>query len=310
MRLTMILVVCLSSMLGFAGCRGAPAKPAPDSDGAGSSARSMKDALDQVLASSALPVAVAVVDARGEPLAFGSRVGADPSTLKARPGSTVKPLLAWVAAEAGMLEADARLNCDGTYPGGFVCHGVHGDIDLSTALEASCNTFFFDLTERIGIERVTKGFAGFGLQPPELSSENGDRALLIGAGHGPMAATPLELAVAYARLSKRLADPDARVDAALRARISEGLLLVVTGAHGTGRGAAVNGLEVAGKTGTAEGGDPRAAVDAALPENSWFVGFTPARAPELVVAVLVVGGAKTRAAAPLAGRIFARIAPR
>jgi peptidoglycan glycosyltransferase len=62
---------------------------------------------------------------------------------------------------------------------------------------------------------------------------------------------------------------------------------------GTGRGIDTPELAIAGKTGTAE--NPRG------PAHSWFIGFAPAEAPELAVAVLVEhGGYGSRSAAPIA----------
>jgi peptidoglycan glycosyltransferase len=69
--------------------------------------------------------------------------------------------------------------------------------------------------------------------------------------------------------------------------------------NGTGRAAAIDGVRVAGKTGTAETGDGRA------PDN-WFVGFAPADNPTIAVAVLVEnGGAQGDAGKEATGGIVA-----
>ena len=80
----------------------------------------------------------------------------------------------------------------------------------------------------------------------------------------------------------------------------------VVNAGGTGTKAAVPGFDVAGKTGTAQvvaldkhatGGDTE--------DNAWFVGFAPARSPEIVVGVFVEhGGHGGEASAPVAHAIF------
>jgi cell division protein FtsI/penicillin-binding protein 2 len=57
---------------------------------------------------------------------------------------------------------------------------------------------------------------------------------------------------------------------------------VIYGDHGTGKRARVAGIEMAGKSGTAQG--PRADDDA------WFVAFAPYENPEIAVAVVVEGG--------------------
>ena len=66
---------------------------------------------------------------------------------------------------------------------------------------------------------------------------------------------------------------------------------------GTGKGAAVQGVRVAGKTGSAQnpGGNPHA----------WFTGFAPADDPRLVVAVVLENaGSGGSMAAPLARQMF------
>jgi peptidoglycan glycosyltransferase len=72
---------------------------------------------------------------------------------------------------------------------------------------------------------------------------------------------------------------------------------------GTGTAAAISGVQVAGKTGTAElrpdSKDPKDA-------DAWFVAFAPARRPRAAVAVMLVGaGFGGKAAAPLARRVLA-----
>jgi penicillin-binding protein 2 len=77
---------------------------------------------------------------------------------------------------------------------------------------------------------------------------------------------------------------------------------------GTGGGAAVPGLAVAGKTGTAQlvrDSDSRRGEN-----HAWFAGYAPADDPQVVVVVLVErGGTGGRVAAPIAGEIFREIFP-
>ena len=69
-------------------------------------------------------------------------------------------------------------------------------------------------------------------------------------------------------------------------------------ASGTGRAAAVPGIAVAGKTGTAP------ALDGSRSTHAWFVGYAPADAPEIALVVFLNRGTGAGNAAPLAGRIF------
>jgi peptidoglycan glycosyltransferase len=57
-------------------------------------------------------------------------------------------------------------------------------------------------------------------------------------------------------------------------------------ADGTGRRAQIDGVQVAGKTGTAEN-----ATDAS--DHSWFIGFAPADDPKIAVAVFIKHGGST-----------------
>jgi penicillin-binding protein 2 len=77
-----------------------------------------------------------------------------------------------------------------------------------------------------------------------------------------------------------------------RRRIEDALRLTVTHEEGTARGCRIDGLSVAGKTGTAENphGNP----------HSWFIGFAPAMEPAIAFAVLVeAGGHGSDAAVPI-----------
>jgi peptidoglycan glycosyltransferase len=68
--------------------------------------------------------------------------------------------------------------------------------------------------------------------------------------------------------------------------------------YGTGTSAAISGITVAGKTGTAEVGPDR-------PSDAWFIAFAPADAPRIAVAVLIVnGGVGGDVAAPIARQVL------
>jgi penicillin-binding protein A len=73
------------------------------------------------------------------------------------------------------------------------------------------------------------------------------------------------------------------------------MVLVTAGPEGSGKNAAIPGVDVAGKTGTAETGPD-------TPTHNWFIGFAPANDPQVAVAVVVEfgGGSGNELAAPVA----------
>jgi cell division protein FtsI/penicillin-binding protein 2 len=66
---------------------------------------------------------------------------------------------------------------------------------------------------------------------------------------------------------------------------------------GTGQAATVEGIRVAGKTGTAT-------VNHGGASHAWFVGFAPVDSPEVALVVFLERGTGARDAAPLAGRVL------
>jgi len=98
------------------------------------------------------------------------------------------------------------------------------------------------------------------------------------------------------------------------ALVRDGLIGVVEEPHGTGGRARVPGMQVAGKTGTAQVVHLQHTEDLEDDEiplkyrdHAWFVAYAPADAPQIVVAVLNEhGGHGGSAAAPIAQRVLAR----
>jgi penicillin-binding protein 2 len=166
----------------------------------------------------------------------------------------------------------------------------------------------------------------------------GGETVSISIGQGYDLVTPLQLAVGYSaianggtvlrpRLVRELVDPSGastgvppeairRVPVSQEnlALVREGLHAVVDAPGGTGRRAQVEGLEVAGKTGTAQvvklertQGLKGLAVPRPYRDHAWFAAFAPADAPEIVVVVLVEhGGGGGANAAPVAQKVLQR----
>lgn len=89
--------------------------------------------------------------------------------------------------------------------------------------------------------------------------------------------------------------------------VTNGMWGAVNEAGGTGAGARCQGLNVAGKTGTAQvvsTGLHDSSHKAIYRNNAWFVGYSPSPNPDIVVAVLVMQGQHSSVAAPIAGDLI------
>ncbi len=253
------------------------------------------------------------------------------------PGSSFKPVVLAAALESRVAAPGALFDDAGsiTVDGRTIRNAgdaVHGLLALDDALAVSSNVVFAGLALEVGWEalrRVAEAL-GFGAAPaplgipaaagnlPEAGDVSAAALAEAGIGQGELLVTPLQMAVfaaavanggwrvePHAGLMIRSPSGEERVlpkPRPVRA-ISAGTAHVVREAmiaaveRGTGREARVPGVEVAGKTGTAQNphGQPHA----------WFVGFAPARSPELALAVIVEnGGAGGSVAAPIARKVF------
>ena len=216
---------------------------------------------------------------------------------------------------------------------------AHGTLTLKDAFMKSCNSTFAMLACQMGDKALRKTAQSFGLDDAftfrDLVVENSayassSAALLgadlawTGAGQNQLAVTPLHMCMVAAavandgvmmepRLLLRAVGAEGAerqtfepavyrtaMDAQTAATVREYMRAVVTG--GTGRSAAVRGLTVCAKTGTAE-------IDTQEKDNAWFIGFIDDDAYPFAVCVAVenagTGGA---VAAPIAQKIFARLA--
>lgn len=100
------------------------------------------------------------------------------------PGSTFKPLTAIAALSTGAITANEKITCEGVYkfyedyqPKCWIWseqHKTHGDLDVSKAIENSCNYFFYETGRRTGINTIDEYAKKFGLGEKsgiELSEE-------------------------------------------------------------------------------------------------------------------------------------------
>ena len=87
------------------------------------------------------------------------------------PGSTFKMVTAMAGLETGKISTSERINCNGVYPYAHkpVCwyytkyKGGHGALNVKEAIEHSCNCFFYEVGNRIGIENLANYASYFGL---------------------------------------------------------------------------------------------------------------------------------------------------
>jgi penicillin-binding protein A len=198
----------------------------------------------------------------------------------------------------------------------------------------SCNSVFAPLGVKVGAKRMVATAERYGwneaptlpgAQPSTLPDaaaiatplEVGSSAI----GQYKTLATPLEMAsvaqtIANGGVRVRptllpgAAPAGTRVTSRTVAGTIRGLMLGVV-KYGTGTSAAIPGVQVAGKTGTAELGDTRGpdADQTSSPDNTdaWFTSFAPAMKPKVVVAVLLVRqGAGGSTAAPAAKIVLGR----
>lgn len=144
------------------------------------------------------------------------------------PGSTFKPVVALAGLESGVITPESGVFCTGTTKlGNYTFHcwkrGGHGYVTLKTALAGSCDSYFYEVARRTGIDRIADMAVrlGFGRKlgielPNEKAGVVPTRAwkrarfripwqqgetLVAGIGQGFMLSTPLQLATLAARLA-------------------------------------------------------------------------------------------------------------
>ena len=218
----------------------------------------------------------------------------------------------------------------------FRCHNATGcgRLSLRGALVRSCDVYFYQLGRKVGIanwSRYTR-MLGFG-QPTGIDiAEGGDGEaaglvtnrsyykeryghwaegymLNLTIGQGETSVTPVQIAryisalavgkLPRPRVLKETAPESTPVQISPQTlkTIRDIMLDVVESPYGTGKRARVEGVRVAGKTGTAQNSHGE--------DHAWFTALAPAHSPEIVVAVVVENaGHGSAVAAPIAGRVL------
>jgi cell division protein FtsI/penicillin-binding protein 2 len=267
-----------------------------------------------------------VVAARGMDLAAG-RV--------ARPGSTVKPFVLLALLDAGKVDAEQKLICRRVVRiGGVKMDCTHTtavtELNAEEAIAYSCNSYFAEVATRLSGAELAQALRRAGLDAPSgfvKEEATGhietarDRELLQleALGDRGIEVTPLELLAAYRKLALQKRNgagaggetsAEGGASPALAgAREGEGKIekdaavfagLEASVAYGMAHAASVEGLRIAGKTGTA------GSRENARP-HGFFAGYAPAEKPEIVLVVYVEQGRGADAAAA-AQSVFAEFA--
>ena len=226
---------------------------------------------------------------------------------------------------------------------------------ISKAIYQSCDSFFYTLADKLGIERIAKYAMALGLGqktridlPNEVTgvmpSEEwkiknfkekwyAGETISVGIGQGAVAVTPIQLARAIGGIASdgvlrrpHVAFPDelpanfrqtqaqhpdevkVPIDPANWEIITDAMANVVN-PIGTAPSAHLEGIDFAGKTGSSQtisnvGKAKLVGNKAKFKDNGWFVGVTPRRNPEIVVAVLLEEGEHGYLAARLCAQVI------
>lgn len=184
--------------------------------------------------------------------------------VQAAPGSILKPFVLKAALDADVISAQETIHCHGLLmvKGHNLACGHLRDItvlDARQALAESCNTYFVTLARRMTPQVLMKGLQAYGLHPSGSAAVPDDRALLA-VGIVGIKTSPRELAMAYRTLAQQMNGATGHALAVVR----DGMLQSVEA--GMAHGAQTSGVNIAGKTGTAQ--------DAPTPwSHGWFVGI-------------------------------------
>jgi penicillin-binding protein 2 len=273
------------------------------------------------------------------------------------PGSTFKIVMSAAGLQEGVAQ-DMHVNCvgGGTFYGRFFhCDHHHGVLNISQAIPLSCDTFFYTLAQKLGIDTIAKYATALGLGSKtgiDLPDEKAGimpstqwemknfhqryypgNTISVGIGQGETQVTPLQLARALGGIasSGHLVRPHVVAPGQLPTEFHQAVLdsfpgsgdvyfplnpdtwsiitdgMAAATTTGTAAAAHMQGIDFAGKTGTAQvvgSGDTHTKGGAKTP-NSWFVGMVPRRNPEIVIAVLQEHGDWGSNSARIAAQVVA-----
>ncbi len=273
------------------------------------------------------------------------------------PGSTFKIIMSVAGLQEGIAQ-DLHVGCAGgaTFYGHFfACDAHHGAVSIHNAIPYSCDTFYYTLANKLGIDKIAEYATALGLGqhtgvdlPDEASGTVPSTAwaekqyhrkwyagetISVGIGQGAVTATPIQMARAIGGIASGgvLFRPHLVFPGEAGAQFEESLHQTYPGAGdkrialspdawqtitdgmaqvtltGTAATAHLEGIDFAGKTGTAQviGHEALAHTSKGFETqpNAWFVGVAPRRNPDIVVAVLWEHGTWGKNSAMLAAQV-------
>ena len=214
---------------------------------------------------------------------------------------------------------------------GGTCSGTP-TVTVATALRLSCNIPFAELGDAVGEATISKYADAFGfgqplrvpqrVTPSQYPPTKDEPTLMLSSfGQASVRVTPLQIAMVSAAIAnggelmrpnlvQTITAPNLTIlqpnsPSVFSRPISEATaatmtsLMVANVASGAANNARISGVDVAGKTGTAQNGPGR-------PYTLWFTGFAPARDPRVAVAVVIENGTSfgNAVAAPIAKKVI------
>ena len=209
------------------------------------------------------------------------------------PGSTFKMIVAIAALKDGLIDKNDKVFCEGKIEFGdrfFHCWKTkgHGNMDIVSAIQESCDVFFYNLSIKVGIDRIAEVAKDFGLGqtynvkllnqkegiiPNKKWKKNtykeswyGGETLNAAIGQGYVLTSPLQLAIMTARIasggkkidpsilkiSKKTSFNNMNKYAESLKIIKEAMFKVVNESKGTAINSKASNFNFSGKTGTSQ----------------------------------------------------------
>lgn len=208
---------------------------------------------------------------------------------------------------------------------------VHGTVDMKKAIATSCNCYFAELGKRVGAENIRKKAEDFyfnenypfvlahSISQVALQKKSEENEIVETAiGQGKTLATPLHMAMVASAIANdgimmkpyivdhiqyyngdisKTTVPE-KIEQIISVEEADIItdMMISCVSEGTGTAAQIYGVDVAGKTGTAE--------NATGSDHSWFIGFAPANDPKIAVAVMIENANQGGSATPIAGKVL------